>query len=412
MATINKNYNKLQGGYLFGEVAKRIKDFKERNPGIEIMSLGVGDTTRPLSPTVINGLKEGVKKLANVKTYTGYQDAEGKEGSTRLRNALLDLYKIRKISLEAQEVFINDGAKPDLANIQSIFGLDNVVAIADPVYPVYLDSTVIAGRTGEFVDGKYESLVYMECNEKNNFIPSPPKQKVDIIYLCNPNNPTGSVATKKQLKDFIDYALKNKAVIIFDAAYVEYISDKSLPKSIYEIEGAKKCAIEINSFSKWSGFTGVRLGWTVVPMDLTVEGTKEGKINSIWTRRQGSMFNGASNIAQEGALAALSAAGQKESRKIIAYYMSNATLIKKSLLKLGFKVFGGEHAPYIWLKTSDNLSSWEFFNKLLQEAHVVVTPGSGFGAQGEGYVRLSAFGDKQNIKRAMKSIQRSNYKSH
>lgn len=412
MATINKNYNKLQGGYLFGEVAKRIKDFKERNPGIEIMSLGVGDTTRPLSPTVINGLKEGVKKLANVKTYTGYQDAEGKEGSTRLRNALLDLYKIRKISLEAQEVFINDGAKPDLANIQSIFGLDNVVAIADPVYPVYLDSTVIAGRTGEFVDGKYESLVYMECNEKNNFIPSPPKQKVDIIYLCNPNNPTGSVATKKQLKDFIDYALKNKAVIIFDAAYVEYISDKSLPKSIYEIEGAKKCAIEINSFSKWSGFTGVRLGWTVVPMDLTVEGTKEGKINSIWTRRQGSMFNGASNIAQEGALAALSVAGQKESKKIIAYYMSNATLIKKSLLKLGFKVFGGEHAPYIWLKTSDNLSSWEFFNKLLQEAHVVVTPGSGFGAQGEGYVRLSAFGDKQNIKRAMKSIQRSNYKSH
>mgnify|MGYP001616675338 FL=1 len=412
MATINKNYNKLQGGYLFEEVAKRIKDFKERNPGIEIMSLGVGDTTRPLSPTVINGLKEGVKKLANVKTYTGYQDAEGKEGSTRLRNALLDLYKIRKISLEAQEVFINDGAKPDLANIQSIFGLDNVVAIADPVYPVYLDSTVIAGRTGEFVDGKYESLVYMECNEKNNFIPSPPKQKVDIIYLCNPNNPTGSVATKKQLKDFIDYALKNKAVIIFDAAYVEYISDKSLPKSIYEIEGAKKCAIEINSFSKWSGFTGVRLGWTVVPMDLTVEGTKEGKINSIWTRRQGSMFNGASNIAQEGALAALSAAGQKENKKIIAYYMSNATLIKKSLLKLGFKVFGGEHAPYIWLKTSDNLSSWEFFNKLLQEAHVVVTPGSGFGAQGEGYVRLSAFGDKQNIKRAMKSIQRSNYKSH
>ncbi len=407
MATINKNYNKLRGAYLFEEVVKRTKDFTEKNPGVGIMRLGIGDTTRPLSPTVINGLKEGVKKLANVKTYTGYQDAEGKGGNARLRNALLDLYKMRKISLEAQEVFINDGAKPDLANIQSIFGLDNVVAIADPVYPVYLDSAVIAGRTGEFVDGKYEGLVYMECNEKNNFIPSPPKQKVDIIYLCNPNNPTGSVATKKQLKDFVDYALKNKAVIIFDAAYVEYISDNSLPKSIYEIEGAKKCAIEINSFSKWSGFTGVRLGWTVVPMDLTVEGTKEGKLNSIWTRRQGSMFNGASNIAQEGALAALSAAGQKESKKIIAYYMSNATLIKKSLLRLGFKVFGGEHAPYIWLKTPDNLSSWEFFNKLLQEAHVVVTPGSGFGTQGEGYVRLSAFGDKQNMKRAIKSIQRN-----
>ncbi|OGI60345.1 LL-diaminopimelate aminotransferase [Candidatus Nomurabacteria bacterium RIFCSPHIGHO2_01_FULL_37_25] len=404
MASVNKNYNKLQGAYLFSEIAKRAKDFMEKNPGIEIMRLGIGDTILPLTPTVIKGLKKGVEKLAKIKTYTGYGDTQG---DIRLRNALVDFYKKRKIDLDQQEIFISDGAKSDSANIQSIFGLDNVVAIADPVYPVYLDSAVIAGRTGKFANGKYENLVYMECNEKNNFIPSPPKQKVDIIYLCNPNNPTGAVATKKQLKDFVDYALKNKAVIIFDAAYVEYISDESFPKSIYEIEGAKKCAIEINSFSKWAGFTGVRLGWTVVPMDLIAEEVKEGKINNVWARRQGSMFNGASNIAQEGALAALSVAGQKESKKIIAYYMSNATLIKKNLLKLGLKVFGGEHAPYIWLKNPDNLSSWEFFNKLLKEAHVVVTPGSGFGTQGEGYVRLTAFGNKQDIKKAIESIQES-----
>ncbi|KKQ47267.1 MAG: LL-diaminopimelate aminotransferase [Candidatus Yanofskybacteria bacterium GW2011_GWC2_37_9] len=242
MATINENYNKLQGGYLFGEIARRTKNFIEKNPGMEVMRLGVGDTTRPLTPTIIRGLQKGVKRLANVKTYIGYQDAEGKEGNIRLLNAFIGFYKTKSINLKAKEIFINDGAKTDLANIQSIFGLDNIVAIADPVYPAYLDSTVIAGRTGKFIDGKYQDLVYMECNEKNGFIPDPPKQKVDIIYLCNPNNPTGAVATKKQLKAFVDYALKNKAVIIFDAAYVEYISDKSFPKSIYEIKEAKKCA--------------------------------------------------------------------------------------------------------------------------------------------------------------------------
>lgn len=407
MATINKNYNKLQGGYLFIEVGRRIKDFAKRNPGVKIMRLGVGDTTEPLSPIVIKGLKEGVKKLGNVKTYTGYQDAEGKEANQRLLKALVDFYKTKNISLSAQEIFINDGAKPDLANIQSIFDLNSVVAISDPVYPAYLDSTVIAGRTGEFVDGRYKGLVYMSCNEKNGFVPTPPKQKIDIIYLCNPNNPTGSAATKKQLKAFVDYAVENKAVIIFDAAYAEYISDKSLPKSIYEIESAKKCAIEINSFSKWSGFTGVRLGWTVVPMDLVVEKTEKGKINSLWSRRQGAMFNGASNIAQEGGLAALSCAGQKESKKMIAYYMNNASIIKRNLLKLGLKVFGGEHAPYIWVKNPNNLSSWEFFDRLLSEAHVVGTPGSGFGAEGEGYLRLTAYGHRKDIEEAVKSIKKN-----
>ncbi|MDP9249695.1 MAG: LL-diaminopimelate aminotransferase [bacterium] len=405
MATINKNFNKLQRGYLFSEISKRTKDFMEKNPGVEVKQLGVGDTTEPLTPTIIKGLANGVKKLAHAKTYTGYQDAEGKECNIRLKKAFVDFYTTRNIRLQAQEIFVNDGAKSDLANIQSIFGQDNVVAIADPVYPVYLDSTVIAGRTGEFMQGKYEGLVYMECNEKNGFIPSPPKQKVDIIYLCNPNNPTGSVATKRQLETFVEYALKNKAVIIFDAAYVEYISDKSLPKSIYEIKGAKKCAIEINSFSKWSGFTGVRIGWTVVPMDLIIEKTAAGEVNRLWSRRQGTMFNGASNIAQEGAVAALSKRGQKESKELIAYYMNNARIIKRNLLKLGLKVFGGKNAPYIWIKNPNNLSSWEFFDKLLQEAHVVGTPGSGFGLEGEGYLRLSAYGHKEDVEKAMKNIR-------
>lgn len=404
MATINKNYNKLQGAYLFLEIAERVKNFMKKNPNAEIMRLGIGDTTLPLTPSTTGGLKAGVKKLANIKTYTGYGDAQG---DLRLRTALSDYYKKRNIDLDPEEIFISDGAKSDCANIQSIFGSDNIVAIADPVYPVYADSSVIAGRTGEFKNGKYEGLVYMECNEENGFIPFPPKVKTDIIYLCSPNNPTGSVATKRQLEAFVDYALKNKAIIIFDAAYVEYISDKSLPKSIYEIEGAEKCAIEINSFSKWSGFTGVRVGWTIVPTNLIIENTQIGEIRNLWKRRQSTMFNGASNVAVEGALGAISSLGQKESKKLIAYYMNNASVIKKSLSKLGLKVFGGEHAPYIWVKTPGNSSSWDFFDKLLREAHVVVTPGSGFGSQGEGYIRLSAFADKRNVKKAMESIKKN-----
>ncbi len=409
MATINKNFNKLKSGYLFSEIDRRTRDFIEKNPRVEVMRLGVGDTTEPLSPTIIKGLSEGVKKLANIKTYTGYQDAEGKEANIKLLTMLMSFYKTRNISLNMQEIFINDGAKTDLANIQSIFDSNNIVAVSDPVYPAYVDTTVIAGRTGEFVDGQYKGLVYMECNEKNNFVPFPPKQKVDIIYLCNPNNPTGSVATKKQLKSFVDYAIKNKAVIIYDAAYCEYISNKSLPKSIYEIKGAKKCAIEINSFSKSAGFTGVRFGWTVVPMDLVIEKTKKREVNNLWNRRQGTMFNGASNVAQAGALAVLSKAGLRESKKMVGYYMNNARIIKKNLLKIGFKVFGGENAPYIWVKNPKGLSSWEFFDKLLNETHVVGTPGSGFGLSGEGYLRLSAFGHTTDIEKAVKSI-RDNFK--
>ncbi|MDD5147495.1 MAG: LL-diaminopimelate aminotransferase [Candidatus Daviesbacteria bacterium] len=392
MAKINTNYNKLSPSYVFSEIGKRVKVFSEKNPGVEILKLGVGNTTEALTSTVVKGLLEGVKKLSNIKTYTGYGD---EQGDTRLRKALAELYQKRGISLLPEEIFISDGAKPDCANISSIFDESSIVAVADPVYPVYVDSNVIAGK----------KLVYIECTEENNFIPSPPKEKADLIFICSPNNPTGSVVTKKQLKAFVDYALKNKAVIVFDGAYVEYITDKSLPKSIYEIPGAKKCAIEINSFSKWAGFTGVRLGWTVVPMDLTVEEAGRGKINSLWNRRQTTMFNGASNIAQEGGLAVLSDKGQKECKKLVDYYMNNAKIIKSGLSKMGLKVFGGDNAPYIWLKVPNNLSSWEFFDKLLKEAHVVGTPGSGFGGKGEGYFRLSAFGHKENIEKAVKSIQ-------
>ncbi|MCR4305713.1 MAG: LL-diaminopimelate aminotransferase, partial [Candidatus Daviesbacteria bacterium] len=369
MASINANYNKLGSSYLFSEITKRAKAFLEKNPGIQIMRLGIGNTTEPLMPFVVKGLELGVKKLADIKTYTGYGD---EQGDSRLRTALAAFYQKRGIKLEPQEIFVSDGAKPDCANISSIFADNNVVAIADPVYPVYLDSSIIAGK----------KLVYLECNEKNGFIPNPPKQKADLIFICSPNNPTGAVANKKQLRAFVDYALKHKAVIIFDAAYSEYIFDKSLPRSIYEIPGAKNCAIEINSFSKWAGFTGIRLGWTIVPMDLVVEGVEKGRVNSLWNRRQTTMFNGASNIAQEGGLAVLSKEGQKECKELISYYMNNAKVIKAGLAKLGLKVFGGENAPYIWLRTPNNMSSWEFFDKLLQEAHVVGTPGSGFGLQG------------------------------
>ncbi len=402
MASLNKNYNKLQGSYLFSEIAKRTADFIKKNPGVELMRLGIGDTTEPLTPAVIEGLLRGVRRLGDAKTYTGYGPAEG---NTELRKALALLYKQKNVDLGLDEIFISDGAKSDSANIQSIFGENSIVAVADPVYTVYVDSNVIAGRTGEWKDGRYTDLVYMDCHEANGFIPVPPKEKVDLIYFCSPNNPTGAVATREQLKDFVDYALLNKAVIIFDASYAEYISDEALPKSIYEIEGAKKCAIEINSFSKWSGFTGVRLGWTIIPMELIVEGEREGgRANAIWRRRQSTMFNGASSIAQEGAIAALSKAGQEESKQLITYYMENAGIIKESLSDLGFETFGGEHAPYIWMKTPAGLSSWEFFDKLLDAAHVVVTPGSGFGPKGEGYVRLSAFGSRESIKNAMDSM--------
>ena len=402
MATINTNYDKLAAGYLFPEIARRTQIFLDANSGVSVMRLGIGNTTEPLPKSVIAGLHDAVDQMGNVDTYRGY--ADGGEGEPEMREALAKRYAKYGVELDASEMFVSDGAKADSANIQSIFGIDNVIAVQDPAYPVYVDSNVIAGRTGKAVDGQYEGLVYMPCMEENGFMPKVPDQKVDLIYICSPNNPTGAVATKTQLEAFVNYARENKAVIFYDAAYAGYISDPDLPRTIYEIEGAKSCAIEINSFSKDTGFTGVRLGWTVVPRDLIVEGSEPGKVNSLWGRRQNTFFNGASNIVQLGALAVFSAEGERECQGMIAYYMENARIIREGLESMGLAVYGGVHAPYLWLKTPGGMSSWDFFDKLLSETHVVGTPGAGFGPAGEGYFRLSSFGHRENIEKAVGSI--------
>ncbi len=406
MATINENYNKLGAGYLFPEIARRTRAFIEANPDAEVMKLGIGDTTEPLAPSVIKGLHKKIKELSEVETYSGYGDEQGDAG---LREAIAKQYSKRGVSLDTKDIFISDGAKTDSANIQSIFDLENIVAVQDPSYPVYVDSNVIAGRTGSFNKdrGQYNGIVYMPCTEDNEFFPELPERKVDLIYICSPNNPTGAVATKDQLKRFVDYACENKSVIIFDAAYSAFISDPQLPRSIYEVDGAKECSIEINSFSKYAGFTGVRLGWTVVPQELVAENAEPGKINSLWNRRQCTFFNGASNIAQAGGLAALTEEGQKECQKLVDYYMENARIIKEGIESLGIKAFGGENAPYIWMKTPNGMKSWDFFDKLLNEAHVVGTPGAGFGPSGEGFFRLSAFGHREDIEKAVDSIKRN-----
>ena len=392
MVKINGNYDRLPASYLFSEIAKRTKTFQASHPDVKVMRLGIGNTTEPLPPSIIEGLRTGVDKLARVETYTGYGD---EQGDTRLRQAIAGDYKKRGVNVDASEVFVSDGAKCDTANIQSIFGLENIVAVQDPAYPVYVDTNILSGR----------NVVYMPCPVDINFFPFVPEQKVDLIYLCSPNNPTGAVATRKHLREFVDFARQNKSIILFDAAYSSFIRDKNLPRSIYELDGAKECAIEINSFSKSAGFTGVRLGWTVVPFDLMVEGVDPKKINAMWNRRQTTFFNGASNIVQEGGLSALTSEGQAECQKVIDYYMGNADIIREGLTTKGLIVYGGVNAPYLWMKTPNNLKSWDFFDKMLEEAHVVGTPGSGFGPGGEGYFRLSAFGHRENVVSAVKSIK-------
>ena len=405
MATINSNFNKLSSGYLFPEIARRTGAYLENHPDVKVMRLGIGNTTEPLPPSVIDRLHHAVEKLAAVETYSGY--ADGSEGNLDLREAIAGRYAERGVALDPDEIFVSDGGKPDSANIQSIFGLDNVVAVQDPAYPVYVDSNVIAGRTGQMAAGQYEGIVYMPCTEANGFFPELPAKKVDLIYICSPNNPIGSVATRSQLQTFVDYARDNRAVIIFDAAYCAYISDPELPHSIYEIDGARTCAIEINSFSKDTGFTGVRLGWSVVPRELVLEDAGPGAVNGLWRRRQNTMFNGASNIVQGGALAVFTEAGKAECGDMVAYYMSNAACIRSELEGLGLTVYGGVHAPYLWMKTPAGMGSWDFFDKLLSEAHVVGTPGAGFGPSGEGFFRLSAFGHREDIELAVDSIEKN-----
>jgi len=404
MATVNKNFEKLASGYLFPEIARRTAAWQKIHPGITILRLGIGNTTEALPPAVCTAMHKKIDALSDRATYSGYGD---EQGDTYMREALVEYYKRYGVNLQSTEFFVSDGAKSDAANLQDIFGKDNVVAIQDPAYPVYVDSNVVAGRTGLFdkESGRYTGFVYLQSNEENGFMPSPPEEKVDLIYLCSPNNPTGAVATKEQLKAFVDYAIRNKSVIIFDSAYSEYITEAGYPHSIYEVEGAEKCAIEINSFSKFSGFTGVRLGWTIVPKALECEDAPSGVLNSLWNRRQCTFFNGASNISQAGGFAALSGDGYEESRALVDYYMENARIIREGLIRVGLTVYGGVNSPYIWAKTPKDMPSWAFFDLLLDKCHVVVTPGAGFGPAGESFVRVSSYGHRENIVKAIASIE-------
>ena len=402
MAEVNRNFLKLASGYLFPEIARRTRAWQEKNPGLEVLRLGIGNTTEALTPHIANAMHHKIDLLSNRDTYTGYGD---EQGDTKLREALRDFYKKEYgVSLKATDFFVSDGAKSDAANIQELFSPSSVVAIEDPAYPVYVDSNVVGGRTGDYNGINYDGFVYLEGKKENGFIPSPPSSHVDLIYLCSPNNPTGSVATAEELKAFVDYALKERAVIIFDAAYSDYIREPGLPHTIYEIEGAEKCAVEINSFSKNAGFTGVRLGWTIVPETVVASG-EEGLLHRLWNRRQTTFFNGASNIAQAGGLAALSEEGRAECRTLVDYYLGNAKIIKDGLADVGIVSYGGVNSPYVWAECPDNMKSWDFFDFLLEKAHVVVTPGSGFGPAGEGFVRLSSYGHREDITRAVDAIK-------
>lgn len=401
MFTINENYLKLPGSYLFSNIAKKINAYQSENPEAEILRLGIGDVTQPLAPAIIEALHKAVDEMANAETFHGYAPDLGYEF---LRNAIAkNDYKDRGCDISADEIFVSDGAKCDSGNIQEIFGLDNKIAVCDPVYPVYVDTNVMAGRSGEYNPNtqNFDGMIYMPCLEENDFVPEFPKENPDIIYLCFPNNPTGATITKAQLQEWVDYAKRIGAVIIYDAAYEAYITEEEIPHSIYECEGARECAIELHSFSKNAGFTGVRLGYTVVPKDLKCG---DVQLHSLWARRHGTKYNGAPYIVQRAGEAVYSDAGKAQLKEQVAYYMQNAKVIYEGLKNAGYSVSGGVNAPYIWLKTPDKMTSWEFFDKLLHEANVVGTPGSGFGAHGEGYFRLSAFGSHENTIKAVERI--------
>ena len=405
MARLNDNYLKLQAGYLFPEISRRVNEFTSANPGVEIIRLGIGDVTKPLVPEVLKAFHAGVDDMAAEQSFHGYGP---EQGYSWLAQTIIDkAYKPLGVELETSEVFISDGSKCDSANILDIFDLGCKVAIGDPVYPVYNDTNVMVGRTGAADEkGYYEGIVYMPCTEENGFTPQFPAEKVDIIYLCFPNNPTGTVASKEQLKGWVDYARANDAVILFDAAYEAFITEAGIPHSIYEIDGAKECAIEFRSFSKTAGFTGVRCGLTVVPHALagTTASGEKVSFNQLWNRRQCTKFNGVSYPVQKAAAAVYSDAGWAQVKEVIDYYMGNAAIIRKGLQAAGITCYGGVNAPYIWLKTPGGMTSWDFFDKLLNECHVVGTPGSGFGPSGEGYFRLSAFGDRANVETAVQRI--------
>lgn len=400
MFTINENYLRLPGSYLFSDIAKRVNKYTEENPDKSIIRLGIGDVTLPLTKTVIAALHEATDEMGKAETFRGYGPEHGYDF---LRQVIIENdYIPRGINLDIDEIFISDGAKSDCGNIGDILGLDNKVAVCDPVYPVYVDTNAMAGRAGYYgKDGKWDNLIYMPCTEENGFIPSLPTEIPDVIYLCFPNNPTGTHATKEQLKMWVDYALNNKSLILYDAAYEAYITE-DLPHSIYEIDGAKECAIEFRSFSKNAGFTGTRCAFTIVPKQLKCGNVS---LNSLWSRRVSTKFNGVPYIVQKAAAAVYTPEGKAEIKQSVGYYMNNAKVIREGLKAAGFKVWGGVNAPYIWMKTPDNMTSWEFFDQLLNKAQVVGTPGSGFGPSGEGYFRLTAFGSAENTIKAIDRIK-------
>jgi len=408
MALVNDNYLKLQAGYLFPEIGRRVGAFTEKNPDAPIIKLGIGDVTEPIVPAVLDAIRRGVDEMGDRGTFRGYGP---ERGYGFLIDAIIEHdFGARGVTVAPDEVFVSDGSKCDSGNIQEIFALDNVMAVVDPVYPVYVDTNVMAGRSGAIDDkGYYAGFVYLPSTEDNGFSPAPPTAKADVAYLCSPNNPTGTVFSRADLEAWVGWARENGSVIIYDAAYESFITDDSLPHSIYEIEGARECAIEMRSYSKRAGFTGLRCGYTVVPKELqgtTPDGEKVS-FNSLWNRRHSTKFNGASYPIQCGAAAVYTGEGKQQTDAQVAFYLENARLLREGLAKSGFTVFGGVHAPYIWLKTRDGQSSWDFFNTMLDKCHVVGTPGSGFGPSGEGYFRLSAFNSRDNVNTAIERIAKA-----
>ena len=405
MFRINENFQKLPGSYLFAEVARRVKAYQEKHSDCEIIRLGIGDVTKPLVPAVIEAMHAAVEEMGHEETFHGYGPDFGYDF---LINAIREGdYAQRGVEVAFDEVFISDGAKCDVGNIQELFSPDAVIAVTDPVYPVYVDSNAMAGRAGDYVDGRWDRLVYLPCNAENGFVPPLPETDVDVIYLCYPNNPTGTVLTKAQLKRFVDWAKAHGALIIYDAAYRAYVTNPDIPLSIYEVEGARNVAIECNSFSKTAGFTGTRCAYTVIPHEVCGIGQHGEKValNDLWKRRMATKFNGVSYPVQRGAAAVYTPEGQAQIKAVIADYMKNARIIRDSLTAKGFTVFGGTDAPYIWLKTPDGMDSWTFFDKLLDECHIVGTPGAGFGPSGEGYFRLTAFNTREKTMQAMERVK-------
>lgn len=408
MALINEHYLKLPGSYLFSDIAKKVNTFKVTHPKQSLVRLGIGDVTRPLPDACIKAMHKAVDEMASADTFHGYCPEQGY--GFLIEAILKHDFASRGINFSQSEIFINDGAKSDTGNIGEILRWDNSMGVTDPIYPVYIDSNVMCGRAGELgPDGRWSNVTYMPCTVENNFVPEIPKERIDMVYLCYPNNPTGTTLTKAELKKWVDYALHNDTLILFDAAYEAYIQEPDVPHSIYEIKGAKRCAIEFRSFSKTAGFTGVRCGYTVVPKELTAA-TFTGErvnLNPLWNRRQCTKFNGTSYITQRGAEAIYSPEGREQVKATIGYYMENARLLREGLTEAGFDVYGGKNAPYIWLKTPDGLTSWQFFDRLLYDAHVVGTPGVGFGPSGEGFLRLTAFGRREDCIEAMRRIKTS-----